>query len=959
MTLNKTSDAIEKIREGVPSRSYGGRLLAGQWIIAVTLLTIALICIVALSGRSQKINSDPQAPSSEEPRVSINSNSQADVPKTNASPSSPGHAGPEEKTAEKKTTIERFADQLNAVRSLIVNVLITALVIAFAVALSWELRRNYIVIDPIVVPKDLAERGWAPDVIAQRIAAELSALQRDARIKAHQEEAFQLSAAQVDFTVPSAGISYRAIVRYVRQLFGKTEQRIQGEIVRELKSLRITLRTREGYETPANLTTTLEHELPDLLKRAAFQIALLVDPYLIATYWLWLEQREGNFQQTFLTVQLCLTVTPPKEHHRAYLIWGIALTNQRKFEEAEEKFRIAQSLEPRFPMTYNSWGNLERARRRIDAAARKYWRVISLDPKYAFAWGNLGNISNDRREYRKALIYFRRAIKLDPRFAGAFTSLGFALWRLNRFEEATKAFARAIDLEPKLGWGYTNWAHMLQRLRQYDEALAKVENAPETFNPAEVLATCGDILVDMERFEEAAEKYRRASEAEPALNRGLSGMGLLLIRQRRFREAVQICEEALHRDRYNTPALTFLCEALFQLGQFEQAIVKYEELLEFDPYQAPALVGWGLILKRLHRLGEAETKLKLAIKIDPTDSWAWRSWGEILREKHCYDQAIEKFRKAVKVNSSEPYSFTAWGIALVALGRHDEALGKFREALIRDDRDQWTRGWIAETLITLGHPDDALAEIEQAALTNPRRAESLVSWGIVLRRLGRNEDAVAKFEEAVSIDEYIANGLVEWANALYLLEKPEALKVVERALAIEPRNTWALAIRGLVLERTNPDEALAWYAKALKVAPEGTIILIEWSNTLFRKALAEEKNEEKAKAYAAESYEKLREATQCDLWNTAPLKVWGSRLLKKVPWKSETEAAREVREAIEKFDQALRLDQYDWRAWAGRGAGFMRLKQYGKATKALRRALTINPNDSNVSELLRKSLTKS
>jgi tetratricopeptide (TPR) repeat protein len=81
--------------------------------------------------------------------------------------------------------------------------------------------------------------------------------------------------------------------------------------------------------------------------------------------------------------------------------------------------------------------------------------------------------------------------------------------------------------------------------------------------------------------------------------------------------------------------------------------------------------------------------------------------------------------------------------------------------------------------------------------------------------------------------------------------------------------------------------------------------------------------------------------------------------LKKVPWKSETEAAREAREAIEKFDQALCLDQYDWRAWAGRGDGFMRLKQYGKATKALRRALTINPNDSYVSERLKKSLTKS
>jgi hypothetical protein len=89
------------------------------------------------------------------------------------------------------------------------------------------------------VPKDIAEKGYTPYAVAQRIAAEISTLQRAARITGRLEVGFELSATQIDFTVPSAGISYRTIIRYVRQLLGKPEHRVQGEIVREPDAARI------------------------------------------------------------------------------------------------------------------------------------------------------------------------------------------------------------------------------------------------------------------------------------------------------------------------------------------------------------------------------------------------------------------------------------------------------------------------------------------------------------------------------------------------------------------------------------------------------------------------------------------------------------------------------------------------------------------------------------------------
>lgn len=122
-------------------------------------------------------------------------------------------------------------DTVGGARAILVDALLLRLLLAFLAAAWWETRRNSVLIEPIEVPKDLADKGYTSHVIARRLAAEISGLQRAARIRARLEEGFELSSAQIDFAVTSAGISYRALIRYVRQLLGLPEERVQGELV--------------------------------------------------------------------------------------------------------------------------------------------------------------------------------------------------------------------------------------------------------------------------------------------------------------------------------------------------------------------------------------------------------------------------------------------------------------------------------------------------------------------------------------------------------------------------------------------------------------------------------------------------------------------------------------------------------------------------------------------------------
>src|SRR5262249_2110015 len=155
-----------------------------------------------------------------------------------------------------------------------------------------------------------------------------------------------------------------------------------------------------------------------LLTRGAFEAASLVDPYLIAGYWLrFEEERDQTFEKTFEAVQVCLRRRPVEKHYRAYSIWGIALMLQRKYQLAEEKYRTGIRLAWRhrarvsriigyFPSgaaLYNNWGIALRSQRRYCKAVAMYRRAIRCDQRYFNAQGNLGTVFIDLHRYRAAI----------------------------------------------------------------------------------------------------------------------------------------------------------------------------------------------------------------------------------------------------------------------------------------------------------------------------------------------------------------------------------------------------------------------------------------------------------------------------------------------------------------------------------------------------------------------------
>jgi tetratricopeptide (TPR) repeat protein len=111
---------------------------------------------------------------------------------------------------------------------------------------------------------------------------------------------------------------------------------------------------------------------------------------------------------------------------------------------------------------------------------------------------------------------YRDAVKRWPDSAVSLNALGYTLAdRTEHYEEAEELIRKALSIEPQspaiidsLGW-------VLFKLGQYDEALVELQRAYELMDDHEVASHIVEVLVALERHDEALELLQAAQKKDP------------------------------------------------------------------------------------------------------------------------------------------------------------------------------------------------------------------------------------------------------------------------------------------------------------------------------------------------------------------------------------------------------------------------------------------------------------
>ena len=284
---------------------------------------------------------------------------------------------------------------------------------------------------------------------------------------------------------------------------------------------------------------------------------------------------------------------------QAWVLRGVSLAEKGDVAEAEQAFRKATKVGPRYTPAWAHLGELLHTKlERHEEAEAAYRRALDLNPKVAPGWAMLGQLLHEKLErYEEAEESYRKALELDPEVAWTWAKLGQLLHeKLERYEEAEKSYRKAVEVDPKYLRAWVRLGLLLhEKLERYEEAEAAYRKAVEV-DPKYAWAwgQLGLLLHEkLERYEEAEEAYRRAEElAGPGSCFGLLAK-LRLDRGEDFnsvlRQAETSLREALVASDGSWELLYRLVTLLRLQGKWEEALKESVPLLDAASAQEDAV----------------------------------------------------------------------------------------------------------------------------------------------------------------------------------------------------------------------------------------------------------------------------------------------------------------------------------------------------------------------------------
>jgi tetratricopeptide (TPR) repeat protein len=436
--------------------------------------------------------------------------------------------------------------------------------------------------------------------------------------------------------------------------------------------------------------------------------------------------------------------------------------------------------------------------------------------------------------------------------------LGQAYERLGRGDAAAHAWTRAAGLYD---------ATHASELSAGDAAdIATALNSVGRFGHASrlartVLGNAGPHVGLLRALAEASTQRGHVGEAVTARRR----VAELLADADRFGEAGDELDLAVALAPDDVDLLVDAARAALDAGEAERAGLIAERASGLAPSEPRVIATLAELDRRAGRLDAALERLLQANALDSTDAWTTAVHARVLRDGGRAEEALGVLdgiesgdppdpilllvRAEIRLESGDQPGSLSDARALVAVrpssARAHLLLGEALLArspivadatAVRSALASFTRavelapGLAAahacrgDALMAIGRADDAIDAYERAVSMDPTDQARLHSLGKALREAGQPEEALAALERAFELGED-GEVLATMGQVLTELGSPDALAVLERAIALRPTAGAFASIANLMIAEGDAPRALEILDGALERFPGDPALL--------------------------------------------------------------------------------------------------------------------------------------
>jgi tetratricopeptide (TPR) repeat protein len=323
----------------------------------------------------------------------------------------------------------------------------------------------------------------------------------------------------------------------------------------------------------------------------------------------------------------------------------------------------------------------------------------------------------------------------------ALTAAGAAV---KLFEEDKKQRAAALVVRAQLH------EDMADRLKDYDQAITldpgnvdawqaraltyaekgDLDKAIEDFrqllkNHADNVAAhlaIGEVLTNMEKFEEAGKHIEEGIKLKPDLALGYTLRAKLHVAQKDLKAAIADLDKALKVEPGDIPALIMRARVHHEAGNMAAAKDDAERILVLNPDLPQGLILRSLILAADGKLVDAIADMESVLEKDPTNvAFRLQLAGYFIQDKR-HTKAIEIFTKILDEDESNWIARQARADTFLSIGKHAEAIADFEVVLKEHPDDDGILNNFAWVLAT--SPEDKLRDGKRAVTLATKACET-------------------------------------------------------------------------------------------------------------------------------------------------------------------------------------------------------------------------------------------
>jgi tetratricopeptide (TPR) repeat protein len=319
--------------------------------------------------------------------------------------------------------------------------------------------------------------------------------------------------------------------------------------------------------------------------------------------------------------------------------------------------------------------------------------------------------------------------------------------------------------------------------RNFKKPVSKVSLAgeKEEFEQAKAVSDASDRIAALQKFvvnyPKSSEKTRafelitsaRAALGDAKLQAGDREAGIQLF-QTAVREAPQPISDKLFAE-----VLLQIPTSLFFRGETIAAIDVARLIEEKAEGNARQLLGVATFYLGTENAAEARRLAERAIQLEPTLPAAYQTLGITNRLDFQFEESVAAYQKALDLDANSTVSKRSLAEMKRATGKAAEAVALYREILAKDAADSAAQSGLILALFDTENKIEAETELAKSLEANPNNLSLLV-------------------------------GAAYWYAARE--QGAKAVELAEKAVAVEPRYTWArIALARGLLQQKHPFEA--------------------------------------------------------------------------------------------------------------------------------------------------------